>query len=204
VSIRVKRQFAPFYFYSAVVLVLVCAAIGGGPSKISILILLVTGVLTWGLIEYVLHRFAFHFNATSSFGRKLLYAVHLAHHQHPRATDHLFANLQISVPIAGAYWLLAWGVLGNWRAASYLFIGFIAGYFCYEWLHFKAHHGQSRLQLFRYLKKHHLMHHYRTPNLRFGVTSPFFDIVFRTFPPVADTSRAASTVDSGGTFKSKS
>jgi sterol desaturase/sphingolipid hydroxylase (fatty acid hydroxylase superfamily) len=186
-STNASKQFTPFYFYTAVAFILgVASSLGEGLSKAFTLILLVSGFLSWGLVEYVLHRFIFHVDARSLSGGKIVYAAHLSHHENPKATDSLFASLQVSAPIAAGYWLLAWGALGTWRAASYLFIGLIAGYFCYEWLHYQAHHRKPRLRLFRYLKKYHLMHHYRTPGLRFGVTSPLFDVVFRTFRSVVN------------------
>jgi dihydroceramide fatty acyl 2-hydroxylase len=189
-SIKGWRKLAPFYFYAAVSLSLAAAVKSNGPSKGTIFILLLFGFLSWGLIEYVLHRFVFHFDAASVFGRNFVYSAHLRHHENPKSTEYLFANLQFSVPIATAYWLVAWAVLGTWRAASYLFIGLITGYLCYESLHFLAHHSRSRLALFRYLKKYHLLHHYRTPDLRFGVTSPVFDLLFGSFRPVRDTVRS--------------
>ncbi|HKZ03735.1 MAG TPA: sterol desaturase family protein [Pyrinomonadaceae bacterium] len=189
-STKASKQFTPFCLYTAVALILGAAsALGEGLSKAFIFVLLASGLLSWGLIEYALHRFIFHLDAGSISGRKVVYAAHLSHHENPKSTDSLFASLQISAPIAAGYWLLAWAVLGTWRAASYLFIGLIAGYFCYEWLHFQAHHRKPRLRLFRYLKKYHLMHHYRTPGLRFGVTSPLFDLVFRTLRPAAVVNR---------------
>lgn len=180
-SIKAWRQFTPFYFYTIIVLLLAYASAGKSSSTTGVLILLVTGFLTWGLIEYVLHRFVFHFHPRSSLGSKFLSASHLSHHENPKATDRLFASLKMTVPIAAAYFLIAWAVLRSWSAASYLFIGLTAGYFTYEWLHFQAHHGRAKLPLLRYLKKYHLLHHYRTPDLRFGVTSPAFDFLFGTF-----------------------
>ena len=189
--IKGLRQLAPFYFYIAVVILLLGAAgRGNGPSRSTVLILIASGFLSWGLVEYLLHRFVFHVDAISVFGRNFAYSSHLAHHENPKATDDLFANLKISVPIATTYWLLAWAAVGTWRAASYLFIGLVAGYFCYEWLHFMAHHGRSRLPFFRYLRKYHLLHHYRTPDRRFGVSSPIFDLFFGTFQPVRDSVRS--------------
>ena len=182
-SIRGWKQFTPFYFYTAVALCLGAAAAGGGLSGGGVLLLLVSGLLSWGLIEYALHRFVFHYDARSEAGRRLVYAAHLSHHEDPGATDHLFTSLRMSAPIAAGYWLLAWGATGSWRAASFLFVGLVAGYFYYEWLHFRAHHGRPRLRPFRYLKKYHLLHHHRTPGLRFGVTSPLFDLAFGTFRP---------------------
>ncbi len=181
------RQFTPFYFYTAVALCLgVGAAAGEGPSRGGILLLLVTGLLSWGLVEYALHRFIFHYDARSESGRKFVHAAHLSHHEDPGATDRLFTGLRMSVPIAAVYWLLAWAAAGSWRAAVYLLIGLVAGYFCYEWLHFQAHHGRPRLRPLRYLRKYHLLHHHRTPGLRFGVTSPLFDLTFGTFRPAGE------------------
>jgi sterol desaturase/sphingolipid hydroxylase (fatty acid hydroxylase superfamily) len=37
------------------------------------------------------------------------------------------------------------------------------------------------MRLLRYLRRYHLLHHYKTPDLRFGVTSPLFDLLFGTF-----------------------
>jgi dihydroceramide fatty acyl 2-hydroxylase len=34
----------------------------------------------------------------------------------------------------------------------------------------------------RYLRQHHLTHHYRTAEVRFGVSSPLWDRVFGTLP----------------------
>jgi len=174
----------PLYFYTAVVLCLFVVTRGEALSWSAGLILLTSGLLSWGFIEYVLHRFVFHYDARSELGKKVVYAAHLSHHENPGLTDRLFSSLLISAPVAVAYLLLAWIALGSARAASFLFTGLVAGYFYYEWLHFRSHHSRARLRLFRYLKKYHLLHHHQTPELRFGVTSPLFDIIFGTFRPV--------------------
>jgi len=183
VSDKGWRQFLPFYFYTAAALCLGAAAAGGGPSRGGVFLLLAAGLLSWGLIEYALHRFIFHYDAQSRAGRKLVYAAHLSHHEDPGATDRLFTSLRMSVPLAAGYWLLAWAATGSWRAAAYLFVGLVAGYFCYEWLHFQAHHGRPRLRPLRYLRRYHLLHHHRDAGVRFGVTSPLFDLAFGTFRP---------------------
>ena len=177
------KALTPLYFYTAVVLCLF--GLTREPLSLSASVLLLTsGLLSWGLLEYVLHRFVFHYDAQSVSGKKLVYAAHLSHHEDPRATDRIFSSLMISAPVATAYLLVARIATGSWRAASLLFTGLVLGYFYYEWLHFRAHHRRSRLRLFRYLRKYHLLHHYQTPELRFGVSSPLFDIIFGTFRPV--------------------
>ena len=176
------KQFTPFYFYTPLSLGLgVAAMISEKRSLTSILFLCLTGVLTWGLIEYWLHRLVFHFDAQSEKGIKFVYAMHIKHHANPKSMDDLFANLRLSLPIALCYCLLAWALLGSWQAMAYLFIGLMAGYFSYEFLHYRAHHRAPRLRVFRYLKKYHLLHHHQSSALRFGVTSPVFDYLFGTF-----------------------
>jgi dihydroceramide fatty acyl 2-hydroxylase len=182
------KALAPLYFYTAVVLCLLILTHGEALPFGAGLLLLVSGVLSWGLLEYVLHRFIFHYDARSEFGKKLVYAAHLSHHDHPRATDKIFSGLILSAPVASAYLLLARIATGSWRAASFLFTGVALGYFYYELLHFRAHHRRARSRVFRYLRKYHLLHHYKTPEMRFGVTSPLFDIIFGTFQPVASRS----------------
>lgn len=181
----VVKALAPLYFYTAVVLCLLALTRGEALSLTAGLLLLAFGVLSWGLLEYGLHRFVFHYDARTAVGKKLVYAAHLAHHDDPRATNRIFSSLIMSAPVAAAYLLLARVATGSWRAASFLFAGLAVGYFYYEWLHFRAHHRRARLRLFRYLRKYHLMHHYKTPEMRFGVTSPLFDVIFGTFRPVA-------------------
>ena len=183
------KQLSPVYFYSVLVLCLLTIAPRADFSWRQIFLLISSGVLSWTLIEYVLHRFIFHYHARSAFGKKFLYAAHLSHHENPRATSRLFSGLFISLPIATAYVLLASIATGSLRAAVYLFTGLVAGYCCYEWLHFQAHHRRPRLRLFRYLRRYHLLHHYQTPDHRFGVTSPLFDVLFGTFPSVRSSRR---------------
>lgn len=178
------KQLSPVYFYTALVVCLHAIARGANFSWRQLVILISLGILSWTLIEYALHRFIFHYTARSALGRRLVYAAHLSHHENPLATNRLFSGLLISLPIATAYLLLTWSSTGSFHAAAYLFTGLVAGYSCYEWLHFQAHHRRPRLRLFRYLRRYHLLHHYQTPDHRFGVTSPLFDVLLGTFRPV--------------------
>jgi sterol desaturase/sphingolipid hydroxylase (fatty acid hydroxylase superfamily) len=179
------RGLTPLYFYTTIVICLLVITRSESPSWVSSLLLIGGGLLSWGFIEYCLHRFVFHYEARSEFGKKFVYAVHLSHHESPGLTDRIFASLIISAPVATAYLLLARLATGSWSATAYLFAGLVAGYFYYEWLHFTTHHRKVRLPLLRYLKRYHLLHHHQTPELRFGVSSPLFDIIFGTFRPVS-------------------
>src|SRR5262249_58482449 len=125
-SIKGGKKLFLFCFHPEVIAPLVkTAARGPAMAKSRIVILVVSGFLSWVLSEYVVHRFVFHLDTFPIFRRNFLNSSHLAHHENPKAMNDLFANLRMSVPIATAYWLLAWEVLGTWLAASYLFMGLV-------------------------------------------------------------------------------
>jgi len=182
---KIRKQFTPFYFYTVLALGLgVAAMLSETRSMTSILFLSLIGVLTWGLIEYCLHRLVFHFEAQTEKGRNFVYAMHLSHHADPKAMEDLFASLRLSLPLALLYCSIAFALTGSWQAVVYLYIGLTAGYFSYEFLHYQAHHRAPRLRVFRYLKRYHLLHHHQSSALRFGVTSPVFDYLFGTFQSI--------------------
>ena len=184
------RQFALLFLYAALAVFVSLLSDSWLPLW-RIGVLLMVGFISWTFIEYGLHRFIFHYDARSPFGRKFLYLVHISHHDNPEGRKKTLASLFLTGPISVAYWLLAWIVTGSWMWASYLFLGMATGYFCYDWLHVQCHHGKSRFPILRYLRKYHLLHHYKTPQLRFGVTSPLVDLLFGTFRPVLDESHRA-------------
>lgn len=181
VSVATRKRFTTSYLYAGVVLCLGLGAAWAGLFSWRTVPLLAIGLFSWSVFEYVMHRFIFHYDARSRLGRKFLYHAHVSHHENPVAQSGLSSSLIIGLPIGATYWPLAWVATGSWVAASWLFIGLAAGFFSYKWVHFQCHHRRSRLRLLRYLRHYHLLHHYKTPELRFGVTSPLFDLVFGTF-----------------------
>jgi sterol desaturase/sphingolipid hydroxylase (fatty acid hydroxylase superfamily) len=48
--------------------------------------------------------------------------------------------------------------------------------------HYATHHFPMRRGILKFLKRYHMQHHYKTPDQRFGVSSPLWDVVFGTFP----------------------
>jgi sterol desaturase/sphingolipid hydroxylase (fatty acid hydroxylase superfamily) len=63
-----------------------------------------------------------------------------------------------------------------------LFAGFILGYLAYDLIHYATHHFMMRKGALKFLKRYHMQHHYKTPDRRFGVSSPLWDMVFGTMP----------------------
>ncbi|MGI9294471.1 MAG: sterol desaturase family protein [Pseudomonadales bacterium] len=140
----------------------------------------VAGLATWSLTEYSLHRFVFHFPARSQVTRYLVFLFHGVHHDTPNDKTRLV------MPPAGAViiMLLLWFLFGLFIPAPWIepFCAFfIIGYLIYDYIHYACHHFAMRHPLLRYLKHYHLKHHFSGENARYGVSSPLWDRVFRTF-----------------------
>jgi sterol desaturase/sphingolipid hydroxylase (fatty acid hydroxylase superfamily) len=155
-----------------------------GPAYIPLGFLV--GLFLWTLAEYMLHRFVFHFRPRTAWQGRVIYLVHGIHHHQPRCKVRLVMPPVVSVPLAAlfyaAYWLILGLALGRPAWIAPVFAAFVAGYLTYDMLHYATHHIAMRRKVLKFLKRYHLQHHYKTPDRRFGVTSPLWDIVFGTKP----------------------
>lgn len=147
----------------------------------------VFGLLAWTLVEHTLHRFVFHFAPRNppAWLHRLLFLAHGIHHVQPWDKSRLLMPPGVSLPMALLfYWLFAWGVdcCASPAWLSPIFGAFLAGYLGYDLLHYATHHLPMTGMVGRRLKRHHLLHHYVTPDMRFGVSSPLWDLLLRTLP----------------------
>lgn len=143
--------------------------------------LCVAGVLLWTLVEYVLHRWVFHYQPRSVWGQRLHFLMHGVHHAFPRDSTRLVMPPAVSVPLALLFCALFRVTTGAW--ADPLSAGFAVGYVAYDTIHFATHHLPMPGRLGRALKAYHLRHHYTDDHRGFGVSTPLWDVVFRTLPP---------------------
>lgn len=152
-----------------------------GHSIVQTIGLLFVGLLIWMLTEYVLHRFLFHWEPQSPWGKQLHFVIHGVHHEHPSDATRLVFVPQLSIPLAFLFYGIFHLLFGPYWMAP-LFAGFGIGYLTYDTMHYVLHHHQFRNRLLKKLQKHHLSHHFVDPSRAYGVSSPLFDIVFRTYP----------------------
>jgi len=151
------------------------------------------GAVSWSASEYAIHRFVGHgpkrtpvrsllglltpAGLAAEFNRE-----HLAHHSDPT----YFAPTWRKLLAAGAAMPVVVSalapVLGVRRAASFG-AGFATAYGAYEVLHRRIHTHPPRGAYGRWLRRHHLQHHYKSPRKNHGVTSPAWDLVFGTTTP---------------------
>ena len=139
------------------------------------------GVLLWTLAEYILHRKVFHWRNDSPLGRRFHFLIHGVHHEYPSDKDRLVMPLGASVPLSFLFYGLFHAVLGL-RLGEPFFAGFVLGYLAYDGTHYAIHHFPQATRLGKWIKRHHMLHHHTDHDGGFGVSSPLWDLVFRTMP----------------------
>jgi sterol desaturase/sphingolipid hydroxylase (fatty acid hydroxylase superfamily) len=141
--------------------------------------LIVAGLFVWTITEYLLHRFVFHFHATSGIGKRISFMFHGVHHDYPNDTKRLVMPPSVSIPLAIGFFFLFKAILGDIIVAPF-YIGFIGGYLFYDISHYAIHHFNMHSKFWLAIKNHHMRHHYQDPELGFGVSSPLWDLIFKT------------------------
>src|SRR4029453_10530936 len=62
--------------------------------------LFLLGVLLWTLIEYLIHRYVFHYEPKTRWGKRLHFVIHGVHHDYPNDARRLVMPPVISIPLA--------------------------------------------------------------------------------------------------------
>jgi sterol desaturase/sphingolipid hydroxylase (fatty acid hydroxylase superfamily) len=164
----------------------VFAGLAASVSLWYILAAFLVGLFVWSLAEYLLHRFVFHFEARTPFQEKITYLFHGIHHEQPQVKTRLVMPPIVSIPLGVIFYGLFTLIVSNWMGLPHWFgpmiSGFAIGYLIYDLTHYATHHFPMRSGVLKYLKRYHMMHHYKTPDQRYGVSSPLWDLVFGTKP----------------------
>ncbi|HVN55541.1 MAG TPA: sterol desaturase family protein [Anaerolineaceae bacterium] len=145
----------------------------------------IMGVLVWSFSEYNLHRFVFHFRPRSPRQERVIFLFHGVHHAQPQCKTRLVMPPIVSIPLGVVFYALFTliaSLLGSPHWAPPLISGFTFGYLTYDLTHYATHHFPMRWGFLKFLKRYHMLHHYRTPDQRFGVSSPLWDVVYGTMP----------------------
>ena len=170
----------PLYIYVPVILVMLYLSIFVYYiAAINIVGLFVGGVAAWTLTEYLLHRFIFHYKAKSEFGKKIHFIFHGVHHDYPSDSKRLVMPPSVSIPLAVLFFFIFRLIFGEILMLPF-FAGFILGYLFYDISHYAIHHFNMHSKFWLAIKNHHMLHHYQDEYKGYGVSSPFWDYVFRT------------------------
>ncbi len=131
------------------------------------------GLLTWTLVEYLVHRFVLH---------KVpgLQEMHQAHHDETQELIGTPTPLSLPILFLVVLWPMTY-VLGTSLALLW-FAGFLIGFIYYTFVHYAVHHLSSGGWSFmKKLKFQHNVHHHGTSNQNFGVSTALWDHIFRTY-----------------------
>jgi sterol desaturase/sphingolipid hydroxylase (fatty acid hydroxylase superfamily) len=172
--------FAAYFFWRGI------AETPAGMSVLYVPVGFILGLFIWTLAEYLLHRFIFHYRPRNAWQEKITFLFHGIHHVQPQCKTRLVMPPVVSIPLAAVFYGLFSLICGNLLGAAYwvnpLVSGFTIGYLSYDLIHYATHHLPWHSGWGKYLKRYHMLHHFKTPDLRYGVSSPLWDFVFDTHP----------------------
>lgn len=184
----------PFAVYIPLLSYVAYRSVVRGTPTGKMLGLMFAGLMIWTLTEYALHRSVFHWTNDTPFGRRFHFLAHGVHHDYPNDSDRLVMPLLTSGPLALIFWVIPYFTVGV-AYAEPLYVGFGIGYLLYDGTHYAVHHFKQTTRIGKYIKRHHMLHHHMDHDGGFGVSTPLWDIVFRTMPqvkkPVAAPKKAA-------------
>ncbi len=191
----------PHVIFVPLTLYMLFQSIDGEMAATRIGSLFVGGLIFWTFTEYVMHRWVFHVKkevedetrellskqdidspalpVLHGFTQTRYFIEHGVHHDFPNDSRRLVMPPGVSIPLAVLFYYLFVWVLGSVDTPA-AFAGFIVGYLFYDTTHYAVHHFRLKSKIGLYLKKHHFRHHYGDNGKDFGVSSPFWDIVFGT------------------------
>ncbi|RLD21332.1 MAG: fatty acid hydroxylase [Bacteroidetes bacterium] len=149
------------------------------------------GFVFFTLIEYLIHRYAFHINTDTPSRAKFQHTFHGVHHDSPRDKTRLAMPPVASVTLATILFLGYRFILGFYGLP--FAAGFLAGYASYLVIHYSVHAFRPPNNFFKILWIHHAIHHYKEPEAAFGVSSPIWDHIFRTLPKTKSKVNVAET-----------
>jgi len=141
------------------------------------------GLFIWTCLEYLLHRFLFHWTTSTYWTNTLHYLLHGCHHKHPQDPYRLVFPPALCVVFISV-------IVPPFRLVfpePVLYAGFaggLLGYVMYDITHFWVHFGiQTKMEPVSSLRRYHLAHHFKNYNLGFGITSPLCGLRLR-HPPM--------------------
>lgn len=147
------------------------------------LIFLLAGMMFFAISEYLTHRFIFHVKAPKNpYLLKFMKRIHYDHHIAPNDLQLLFLPLWYSLPnfliLSAVFYFFS----DNLPYTAAFGTGLMSMLLIYEWKHFVAHRPiKPKTRFGQWVKKIHILHHYKNENYWYGVSTPFADFLFGTF-----------------------
>ncbi|MCC6620582.1 MAG: sterol desaturase family protein [Deltaproteobacteria bacterium] len=168
----------PLFMYTPIAIgALVLSVVDAGVALGTALGLAAAGIFFWTFFEYWMHREFFHWQKFP----KMHYFLHGIHHVYPNDKGRQVMPPGASLVVAIPMYFICVGLFGYGLGLAF-YGGFVGGYVWYDTTHFWTHVGKARSRWGKYLKQHHMRHHFESHERRFGVSTPLWDKVFGTMP----------------------
>lgn len=148
-------------------------------AGIGIMVML-AGIFAFTFVEYMMHKHFFHMEPDTPVKDKLQYSVHGVHHDYPKDKDRLAMPPFVSAAYVLVFYAVFTLIMGDY--ALYFLPGFLIGYSSYLGVHYIVHAYQPPKNFFKVLWVNHAVHHYKDPDVAFGVSSPLWDYILGTMP----------------------
>jgi sterol desaturase/sphingolipid hydroxylase (fatty acid hydroxylase superfamily) len=149
-----------------------------GFTTLRITILFLGGIFFWTFFEYMMHRFVFHWVSNNPRVKRINYVLHGNHHEFPRDRQRLFMPPVPSIIISSIVFLLMYAIMQ--KHVFGFFPGFILGYLLYGSMHYAIHAWNPPFKWMKPIWRNHHLHHYKSDEKGFGVSSHFWDKIFGT------------------------
>jgi 4-hydroxysphinganine ceramide fatty acyl 2-hydroxylase len=145
-----------------------------------IILMIIAGLFSWTLFEYLAHRYFYHMMPTNNVKGWIQYNMHGVHHEYPKDKSRLAMPPLAITALAFLFLSTFKLIFGDF---TYAFTpGFIFGYAVYLSVHYIVHAFQPPQNAFKVWWINHSIHHYKDPDVAYGVSSPFWDYIFGTLP----------------------
>lgn len=171
----------PLLIFVPIIALMIWLAADRGLGALPILGMFVAGLAIWTLSEYWLHRLLFHWTPKFRGGDKLNFIIHGVHHDHPNDKMRLVMPPAASLPLAAIFYGAFMLIFGSPYGFAG-FAGFLVGYLIYDYTHYYVHHFAPKSDLGKKIREHHMRHHFQDHHYGYGVSTTFWDHVFRTVP----------------------
>ncbi|MCA9592901.1 MAG: sterol desaturase family protein [Myxococcales bacterium] len=176
---RTHPMVVPIVFVPTTLVLLWVGLAKAGVGVTTSVLLFAGGFATWTLVEYWLHRTFFHWLPGGVWGERLHFLVHGVHHKWPRDKYRLVMPPAVSITLFFVFLALFYSLWGG-RFVWPFHAGFVLGYMTYDLTHYYIHHFNPKSKYGLRLKKHHMLHHFKDHDSRFGVSNMVWDSVFGT------------------------
>jgi sterol desaturase/sphingolipid hydroxylase (fatty acid hydroxylase superfamily) len=138
------------------------------------------GWFIFTFVEYMAHRYLFHMETDTEIKENIQYKFHGVHHEYPKDKERLAMPPIMSLFISSVFFFIFKLIFGQFVFG--IVSGFLFGYAIYLFVHYAVHAFAPPKNILKYLWVHHSIHHYKTDERAFGVSSPLWDWILGTMP----------------------